>query len=153
MKELSHSVHRTWGGGNAKRWLLTIPQDFQVDGELRAYLEQFEDEVSGRFLPSKRQPWYALTDVIRPDLLIGPLSSRGFNVVVNTVRAVPSNNLYGITMRNGTRARTLADWLRSNEGQETLLRASRRYHGGSHKLEPGELKRVPVPSALANTRS
>jgi adenine-specific DNA-methyltransferase len=148
-KELNRAIHRTWGGAPAKRWLLAIPEGFEVEGELSAYLDQFEADVRARFLPSQRQPWYVLTNLIRPDLLIGPLSSNGFTVVVNTVRAVPSNNLYGITMRNGTRARALADWLRSDEGQQALVRVSRRYHGGSHKLEPGELKRVAVPAALA----
>ncbi|HEY4451359.1 MAG TPA: hypothetical protein VGN13_07165 [Solirubrobacteraceae bacterium] len=147
--ELNRAAHRTWGGDDAKRWLLAIPADHKVSGALRAYLSRFEAEVSTRFLPSQREPWYALTGLGTPDLLISPLSKTGFKVVVNTVRAVPSNNLYGITMRNGTRARALADWLRSDDGQQALLRASRRYHGGSHKLEPGELKRVPVPAALA----
>jgi hypothetical protein len=147
-KELSRATHRAWGGEQMKRWLLTIPPELEITGELRAYLERFEDDVRDRYLPSQREPWYALGELTRPDLLIGPLSNSTFRVVVNAARAVPSNNLFGITMRNGTRPRVLADWLRSEEGQEALLRASRRYHGGSHKLEPGDLKSVPVPAAL-----
>jgi adenine-specific DNA-methyltransferase len=153
LKELSRATHRSWGGEEMKRWLLTIPPDLEITGELQAYLERFEDVVRDRYLPSQRQPWYALGELTRPDLLIGPLSSNNFRVVVNTARAVPSNNLFGITMRNGTRPRVLADWLRSEDGQHALLRASRRYHGGSHKLEPGDLKRVPVPAVLAKSRS
>ena len=149
-KELNRAIHSAWGGDPAKRWLLAIPEGFEVEGELRAYLDQVEADVRARFLPSQREPWYVLTNLIRPDLLIGPLSRNGFKVVINTVRAVPSNNLYGITMRDGIRACALADWLRSDDGQQALVRLSRRYHGGSHKLEPGELKRVSVPAALAN---
>jgi hypothetical protein len=56
-------------------------------------------------------------------------------------------------MRNGTNLRGLAAWLRSEAGQRQLLRASRRYHGGSHKLEPGDLKCLRVSAELAISRS
>jgi adenine-specific DNA-methyltransferase len=151
--EMDKAAHAAWGDEETKRWLLAIPRDLPIAGELRAYVEQFEDEVSKRFLPSKRQPWYSITDLSRPDLVIAPLAKTGFKVVKNAVRAVPSNNLFGITMRNGADSRRLAAWLRSGDGQRELLRASRRYHGGSHKLEPGDLKRVRVPAELAISRS
>jgi hypothetical protein len=150
---IDESIHRTWGGERTKRWLLAIPPEYEIDGELRAYLRRFEDDVSNRFLPSLRKPWYAIRDLKRPDLLIGPLSNEDFKVVLNAVRAVPSNNLFGITMLNGTPPEALAKWLRSEDGQRALLRVSRRYHGGSHKLEPGDLKRVSVPAALISSRS
>jgi hypothetical protein len=147
--EMDKAAHAAWGDGATKRWLLAIPRDLPLQGALRAYVERFEEEVSKRFLPSQRQPWYSITDLSRPDLVIAPLAKRGFKVVSNAVRAVPSNNLFGITMRNGADSHQLADWLRSADGQRELLRASRRYHGGSHKLEPGDLKRVLVPAELA----
>jgi hypothetical protein len=152
-QELDRAIHRVWGGEQMKRWLLAIPPDFDIGGELREYLQQIESRVRDRFLVSQRDPWYVLNGLMRPDLLIGPLSSNGFKIVLNTARAVPSNNLFGITMRNGTNPRWLATWLRSDAGQAALHRASRRYHGGSHKLEPGDLKRVGVPAALTISRS
>jgi adenine-specific DNA-methyltransferase len=151
--ELDVTAHRRWGGAQARRWLLVVPPDLHPGGALREYLARFEDEVSKRFLPSQRALWYAITDTPRPDLLISPLSKDSFKVVVNTARVVPSNNLFGITMRNSTRPEVLADWLRSKAGQRALLGASRRYHGGSHKLEPGDLKGVRIPAKLAKSCS
>lgn len=147
------SAHRHWGGAPARRWLLVIPPDFKPDGALRDYLAQFEDEVSGRFLPSQREPWYAITDTPRPDLLISPLSKDYFKVVRNAARVVPSNNLFGITMRNGAPPESIANWLCSKPGQRALLGVSRRYHGGSYKLEPGDLKRVRIPAKLTKLRA
>jgi hypothetical protein len=150
---LDAPTHQSWGGDGARRWLLVVPPAFELSGVLRKYLERHEDEVSKRFLPSQRDLWYSISDAWSPDLLISPLSKNGFKVVVNTAGVVPSNNLFGITMRNGTPPEALAAWLRSKPGQRALLRASRRYHGGSHKLEPGDLKGVHVPAKLTKSRS
>jgi adenine-specific DNA-methyltransferase len=152
-RKMDKAAHASWGDEHTKRWLLVIPKDLPIQGQLRAYVEQFEGEVSRRFLPSQRKPWYSITDLMRPDLVIAPLAKTGFKVVANAVRAVPSNSLFGITMRNGTDPQALAAWLRSDAGQRELLRASRRYHGGSHKIEPGDLKRVRIPAELAVSRS
>lgn len=151
--EMDTAAHVTWGDTHTKRWLLAIPRDYLLDGPLRAYVQQFEAEVRKRFLVSQRKPWYSITSLPQPDILIAPLSKKDFKIVINTVRAVPSNNLFGITMRNGTPPDALADWLRSKPGQSALLRESRRYHGGSHKLEPGDLKRVRIPARLTKSRS
>jgi adenine-specific DNA-methyltransferase len=146
--DLDENTHVTWGNGRARRWLLAIPPDLRIRGELRSYIERYEEEVSHRFLPSQRRPWYSITDLHRPQLLVSPLSKSQFKVVLNSVRAVPSNNLLGITMNNGTGPLDLAEWLRSGDGQRELRRVSRRYHGGSHKLEPGDLKQLRVPAGL-----
>ncbi|HWY18594.1 MAG TPA: hypothetical protein VNY27_07775 [Solirubrobacteraceae bacterium] len=151
--EMDAAAHATWGDTHTKRWLLAIPRDYLLDGPLHAYVQQFEAEVSKRFLVAQRKPWYSITSLPQPDILIAPLSKNDFKIVINTVGAVPSNNLFGITMRNGAAPETLADWLRSKPGQRALLRVSRRYHGGSHKLEPGDLKRVRIPAKLTKCRS
>jgi adenine-specific DNA-methyltransferase len=145
------AAHATWGDTHTKRWLLAIPRDYLLDGPLLAYVQQFEAEVRERFLVSQRKPWYSITTLPRPDILIAPLSKNGFKIVINTVGAVPSNNLFGITMRNCAAPEALAAWLRSKPGQHSLLSVSRRYHGGSHKLEPGDLKRVRIPAKLAQS--
>jgi adenine-specific DNA-methyltransferase len=149
--EMDAAAHATWGDTHTKRWLLAIPRDYLLDGPLRAYVQQFEAEARKRFLVAQRNPWYSITSLPRPDIFIAPLSKKDFKIVINTVRAVPSNNLFGITMLNGTAPEALADWLRSNPGQRALLHMSRRYHGGSHKLEPGDLKRVRIPAKLTKS--
>lgn len=152
-EELDSNAHRDWGTEDTRRWLLAVPPNYKLKGELRAYITRFEVDVSGRFLPSQRSPWHSITDLYQPELLVSPLSKADFKIVLNSVRAVPSNSLLGITMRNGNDPRPLAAWLRSEAGQRELRRVSRRYHGGSHKLEPGDLQQLRVPAALGNPRS
>jgi hypothetical protein len=80
--------------------------------------------------------------------MISPLSKLEFRVILNKAEAVPSNNLFGISLKNGGDPVALASWLRSKEGQKRLRKLSRRYHGGSYKLEPGSLRAVEVPETL-----
>ncbi|MEZ5155314.1 MAG: hypothetical protein R2718_04295 [Solirubrobacterales bacterium] len=145
---LDEETHEAFGSRLGRRWLLAVPEDFHLDGDLEEYIAHYEDDVKGRHLPSRRDPWYSITDLPRPQLLVSPLSKTGFKIVANEVGAVPSNNLLGITMRNGDDPERLAAWLRSADGQRELRRVSRRYHGGSHKLEPGDLKAARVPKNL-----
>lgn len=142
---LTETSHRSLVG---RRWLLAIPPDYHLDGPLLDRIRQFEPEVKDRHLPSKRKPWYSITDLFRPQIMISPLSKFEFRVVLNDAGAVPSNNLFGISLRNSGSPAALASWLRSKEGQERLRRLSRRYHGGSYKLEPGSLQAVEVPETL-----
>lgn len=146
--ELDEQRHTKLGDAGEPRWLLAVPSGYEPTGALRAYLEAHMD-VARRYLPAQRPVWYAVTNLLRPQLLFSPLSSADFRIVLNTVRAVPSNNLFGITLLNGGDPSRLVAWLRSGQGQKELRRVSRRYHGGSHKLEPGDLGRVRVPTAIA----
>ena len=142
---LDEAAHKTMGGDNARRWLLSVPHDYPLSGALAARIREYEPEVKKRHLPSKRKLWYSITDFSRPQILIAPLSKSGFRVVLNEIEAVPSNNLFGISMRNGGSPTPLAHWLRSDKGQSELRRISRRYHGGSFKLEPGSLAALRLP--------
>jgi hypothetical protein len=146
--ELDDDAHEKLGQ-TARRWLLAIPTDYVLEGRLQEYLERHEPDVSTRFLATKRALWYAITELPRPQLLISPLSKSTFKVVINTVRAVPSNNLFGISLKNGGDPGGLAQWLRSQDGQAELRRLSRRYPGGSHKLEPSNVRAVRVPHRVA----
>lgn len=145
---LTEDEHRTWGLENERRWLLAIDPGERLGARVRAHLEH-HPEVAERHLCTQREPWWSITDRPRPDILLGPLSKTHFKVVLNKVRAVPSNNLIGITVVNGS-ARPLADWLRSDAGQAELRRVSRRYHGGSYKLEPGDVRKVRVPETVVD---
>lgn len=149
-EELSVDIHRHHGHETTKRWLLAVPSGYALRGELRDYLSRHEEAVRARHLPSQRRSWYAITELRRPQLLISPLSKTTFKVVLNSARAVPSNSLFGISLKNGGDPELLADWLRSSEGQEEMRRLSRRYPGGSHKLEPGRLRNVRLPTRLAD---
>lgn len=143
--ELTTAAHSNFGGKSARRWLLAVPPDREPDGALKTYVDRYEPSVSNRYLPRQRVRWYAITELPRPQILISPLAKRKFKIVLNSAAAVPSNNLFGISRTDGGNPGGLADWLRTNAGQAELRRLSRRYPGGSHKLEPGRLKEIRVP--------
>jgi adenine-specific DNA-methyltransferase len=146
--ELDAKKHRSHGGPAGRRWLLAIPPDYRLTGSVRDYVRRHEPDVRDRYLVASRDPWYSISDLPRPQLLVSPLSKGDFKVVINRIEAVPSNNLFGVSLRNGADPQALARWLRSKEGQQELRRVSRRYHGGSHKLEPGALAAAQVPKTL-----
>jgi adenine-specific DNA-methyltransferase len=143
---LDSLAHRTFGPPDEDRWLLAIPADHPLDGALRRYVEEHADAARGH-LARGRDLWWSITDLPRPDILVSPLSKDRFKIVLNAVGAVPSNNLFGISMNAGDGV-ALARWLASERGQDALRALSRRYHGGSHKLEPGDLRRLQVPRQI-----
>ena len=147
--DLTAATHATHGDDATQRWLLAIPPERPLSGALFEYVERHRDTVSKRYLSRQRAVWYSITELPRPQVLISPLSKTGFKVVLNTVRAVPSNNLFGISLRTDGDITPLVTWLRSQTGQRELSHASRRYPGGSHKLEPGDLRRLPLPAHVA----
>lgn len=145
--DLTRIAHRRYGDATTGRWLLVIPPDYRLTGALLEYVERWKADVAHRFLLSQRTPWYSLTGLIRPHLLISPLAKTRFKVVRNSVGAVPSNNLFGITPNLDATAGCLMSWLCSPAGQAELRRVSRRYHGGSHKVEPRGLRSVRIPKS------
>lgn len=150
---LDREAHRHLSGNRARRWLLAIPPATRLTGELKSYVQGFEDSVKDRFLPSKRPLWYSLSLPAPPPILISPLSKGEFRVVTNAIGAIPSNNLFGIYPVLESDVERISNWLRSTDGQQELRRVSRRYPGGSYKLEPRDLGSVRIPrSQSADTR-
>lgn len=140
-------AHSEWGGTDEPRWLLALNPQKPVPTALVDYLDDNRDVVSRRHLSTQRKEWWAITELPRPDILISPLTQKKFKIVVNEAKAVASNNLLGLTVAEGDPA-PLASWLRSDAGQKELRRVSRRYSGGSFKVEPGGLKRLQVPKSV-----
>lgn len=142
---LDREAHRRLSGSGRRRWLLAIPPEAELTGELKSYVQGFEVSVKNRFLPSKRPLWYSLSLPTPPPILIAPLSKGEFRVVTNPIGAIPSNNLFGIYPIRGADVEKISNWLRSAEGQRELRRVSRRYPGGSYKFEPRDLASVRIP--------
>jgi adenine-specific DNA-methyltransferase len=143
--DLDAKSHQGLGGAGGRRWLLAISADAKLEGELKRYVDSFEVEVKDRHLPSKRPVWYSLSLPAPPALLVSPLSKGEFRIVANQIGAIPSNNLFGIYPTGDDELRRITEWLRSTAGQEELRRVSRRYPGGSYKLEPAALASVRIP--------
>jgi adenine-specific DNA-methyltransferase len=100
-EELSEAAHSGLVDSDTRRWLLAIPPDYELSGALAAYVEQHGEVVSGRHLARQRACWYSITDLPRPQILVSPLSKVNFKIVLNAVGAVPSNNLFGISLNDG----------------------------------------------------
>jgi adenine-specific DNA-methyltransferase len=148
-EELTPDTHASWGGEGERRWLLAIAPAAELSPDLEAYIDE-HSHYALRYLCKQRAVWWSITELPRPDIVISPLASTKFKVVLNTIKAVASNNLLGLTVGSADPA-ALADWLRSDDGQAELRRVSRRYHGGSHKIEPGDLRRLRIPSLFGRT--
>jgi hypothetical protein len=69
-------------------------------------------------------------------------------VVTNEARAIPSNALYGIYLKDPGGARTVREWLNSEDGQVALLERARTYGADLFKLEPRDLLAIRLPRSV-----
>lgn len=133
--------------------LLDVDEEAAEDPAVASYLERGRrDGLHERHLCRQRRPWYALEAMAVPDVLISPLiTAQGLRIVTNDIGAMPSNSLYGLYLCEGV-SQELGDlviaWLRSAAGVAALRDHGRRFAGGSIKLEPRELRSLPIPEAL-----
>lgn len=139
----------------AAGWLLTTTENqLRQNSALRALVAAAEkDKIHERVLCARRSVWYDLTaELRRPDVLIGAMTQNQFKLVTNDIGAAHTNNLYGLTwhaeIARERRTRVL-DWLRSEAGQAALAVVARRQGAGLMKLEPGGLRKLPIPTSVA----
>jgi predicted RNA methylase len=133
--------------------LLELAPGDDEDPAVASYLSAGKKkDLHLRHLCAKRDPWFVLERVDPPDFLLAPLMThRGVQLVENVAAAIPSNSLYGLYRQSGVDgvlARRVVGWLRSDAGRATLRGQGRRLRGGSLKLEPGDLKALPIPEVL-----
>ncbi len=122
---------------------------------LGRYLDSGVPAVSERYLCRHRTPWYA-QDRRAPPPLLCTYMGRGaapFRFLRNYSRAI-APNVYLLLYPKADLAAdpALIDrlWRGLNSmGAAGLIAAGRVYGGGLHKLEPGELKRLPLKGVLA----
>ncbi|MFI8524881.1 hypothetical protein ACIGB8_10560 [Promicromonospora sukumoe] len=138
----------------ARRWLLVASTDDRKIQSVDDYLTAAEHAgVPDGYLCRQRRTWFDLrSEVHKPDVIIGPVSSAEFRFVENRAGAAITNNLYGLTWRSGNSSeeqrRRILEWLRSAEGQDVLRRSARTQGGGVKKLEPRALKDLPIPDSI-----
>jgi predicted RNA methylase len=133
--------------------LLDIDAVLAVDASVAAYLQLGrEQRLHERYLCRQREPWFALEEMAVPDALVSPLiTSQGVRIVTNAVAAMPSNSLYGLYLCDDVSVEVgerVIGWLRSAAGVQALRDHGRHFAGGSIKLEPRELRSLPIPDAL-----
>ncbi|MHB1810093.1 MAG: methyltransferase [Solirubrobacteraceae bacterium] len=141
------------GRARARCHLLDIDEELVRDPAVAALLLRGrQGGLHNRYLCRQREPWYVLEEMEVPDAFLSPLvTDQGLRIVVNDVGAIPSNSLYGLFLQDGVK-REVGDrviaWLRSDVGVATLRGHGRQFAGGSIKLEPRELRTLPIPAEL-----
>lgn len=136
--------------------LLDITEPDTLDPAVARYLQAGEAlGLHERYLCAHRDPWYALEPITPPDLIIAPLITTTTHVAHNTVAALPSNALYGLYANDGVgepQLAALATWLRGPGGLAAIHAHGHRLPGGSVKLEPGDLRTLPIPLAVLDAQ-
>lgn len=144
---LDENEHDRIGKGGYPRWLLALsgPDDVQ-DESVKALLEEgIAAGYHDRYLARDREYWYAVEHVEPPDIIVALMTKDRFRAVVNTVKAVPSNSMYGLYLQSADIADRLCSWLNSDAGQLALRERSRHYSNGLFKLEPRDYLKVRIP--------
>jgi predicted RNA methylase len=135
--------------GGAACVLLDMSEHHAADAVIARYLANGEEQrLHERYLCAHREPWYALEPVDPPDLILSPLITHTVHIVRNTVAALPSNSLYGLYANADVpdaHVDAVRDWLAGRDGLRALQAHGHRLPGGSLKLEPGDLRSLPVP--------
>lgn len=133
-------------------WLLRAErEDVERSAELSAYIAWGEEQgLHRRYLTGIRDCWFDVEEVPAAQILLAPVGHQKHTVLLNEAQVLHSNSLYGMTPRDGLwqTAATIATWLRAEDGQDALKSISRRYSGGSLKIEPKALRRLPIPARL-----
>lgn len=110
------------------------------------YINHGEDMgADKRYLTSKRNTWYELKCQDDYPILFSYLNRERPHVVINAAHAVPLNTWLVIRPKTGVDAHKLAGALASDAVAMSARERSRHYGHGLWKLEPSELKQLPIP--------
>lgn len=127
------------------------------------YLQTGKLEVSGRYLCSKRNPWYSQEERPHTPFICTYIGRNGtkrgkpFRFILNHSRATAANvylllypkpDLAHALAANPSLVRKVWEWLNTIHPDE-LLDEGRVYGGGLHKLEPSELAKVRADGVQA----
>lgn len=148
---LDEDEHTRIGLAGHPRWLLSLrgPRDVRSKAIQRRLADGVEAGYSDRYLARVREHWYAVEHVDPPDVLVALMTKDRFRAVVNAIKVVPSNSMYGIYLDDPKLAAPLCAWLNTDGGQHALRAHGRHYSNGLLKLEPRDYLFVRVPADLS----
>ncbi len=133
----------------AKRFVLNVDLSTSETDSVGAYLAHgLERKVHESYLALARRLWFDLTPLPIPDVIISPTTRSRFRILENKAGATITNNLYGLSWLPDVEAdvrSAILDWLRTEDGQQTLLLASRTHAGGLRKIELRALGDTRLP--------
>lgn len=145
-----------------RRYLLncTLSEDAlqRAEPALYDYVMAAKDEFAGKYLCSRRNPWYA-QEVRAPAPILStymgrgePRAGRPFRFIRNKSAAIaanvylllyPTSLLAAAVRKDSSLLDRVWQWLNSVDA-EALLGEGRVYGGGLYKLEPAELANLPA---------
>lgn len=114
---------------------------------LRRYLKTYDKgAIATNSTFSKRPEWYRFLDDKVPDALFVFMTHLGPRLVINSAKANTTNSLYRIYLNPGQKrqVKLLAISLQTTFTQLAAERLGRILGSGGLKLEPSEVKRLPV---------
>ncbi|MDJ1431148.1 N-6 DNA methylase [Halostagnicola sp. A-GB9-2] len=139
-----------WGEVNKERWLL-----YHVDGEtsslgskgVREYLKHgLEQGANESYLAQSRAVWYRVDRRKPADVWATYMTQNGFRFIHNKIDARNLNNLHSVYFDDYSdrQVRAICAYLNSNVVDQIVAQSGRTYAQGLQKIEPNELKEVPV---------
>ncbi len=154
--DLTDAAHDRLAEIGERCWLLKISDpSLLANSAIQDWMRRAEKaQIPERYLAAHRDPWYALENVDPPDLILSPMGKTRMRVVVNHVRAIPSNALYGIYLDGDLEQATrLSIWLNGAAGQTALMERARTYGAGLFKLEPKDVLALQIPRSIRDDQA
>lgn len=150
--EITTDDWEDWRDNGDEVWLLYCYDEDGSGNEisedsLERYLKHGrETGADESYLAQNRQPWYLVDERDPPDIIATYMSKDGFRFIHNKAEIRTLNNLHNISLPNFDPAETkaLLAYLNSSVADEIVKESGRMYARGLHKIEPNELKDVPV---------
>jgi len=154
--ELREEDWEEWRDSGEEVWLLYCHEDDELierhnidDPAVKDYLSKGEKEGANEgYLVEKRNPWYRVEKRDPPPILVTYMSKSGFRFIKNEAEVVSLNNLHNVSFLDEDYSereiKALLAYLNSNIVNRIVERSGREYAEGLHKIEPGELERIPV---------
>ena len=147
----THEDWEEWRETGDTVWLLYhLPDEFKEidDPELLAYLEHgSEIGADDSYLARNRNPWYQVDRRDSPEVFATYMSKNGFQFIHNKADVRSLNNLHNIYLSDQyttTETKALLAYLNSQIVNRLLGQSGRTYSEGMKKIEPDELKDIPV---------
>jgi len=150
--EITDAHWESWREDGDEVWLLYCyddgdPIDHVTDEALEGYLEYGREiGADDSYLAANRSTWYVVDERDPPDILATYMSKDGFRFIRNCAGLRTLNNLHNIILPgfDDEEIDVLLAYLNSSVADEITKRSGRKYARGLHKIEPNELKDVPV---------
>jgi adenine-specific DNA-methyltransferase len=101
--------------------------------------------VPDRFNCQARTPWYSIEKVAAPNFFVTYMSRGRARFVRNLTKARCMSSLINLWTLDGVDPDRLGEMLDDPEHAELIREFGRTYGGGLGKIEPGELRLLPVP--------